>query len=278
MMTEKEELTGESADFGIPLLKKHWKAIVILTVITLSLTGCFTNKPPTAPENITESGLVKDIEDGKSIMWIGPHPDDEMFMSGTFALACGDRGNKCYVLCVVSVDNINPDLNITARKEAIAWFTKTYLTERFDLNFSRPPAFNLDDVKKQIFNKVEAIKPDIIITFSPYGYFDQQDHIATSKIVTEVYKQLSYKPKIYYIINMDQDIVVKSQYEYRQYPPTDIIDLNVYSNKLGKTFWEAKVEFLEHYAQSIPDLQKLLNSRERMQKNDRKEYFMRVSP
>ena len=187
-----------------------------------------------------------------------------------------DRGNKCYVLCVVSVDNINPDLNITKRKEAIAWFTKTYLTEHIDLNYSRPPAFDWEKIKTEIFTKVEALKPDIIITFTPYGYYNQLDHIATSKIVTDIYDQLSYKPKIYYIINMDQDLPPNSQnYEYEKYPPTDVIDLHNYSAKLGKTYWDAKLEVWEHYAQSIPDLQKLLNDHERLQNNDEKEYFMR---
>ena len=211
-------------------------------------------------------------------MWIGPHPDDEMFMAGTIALASGDRGNKCYVLCVVSVDNINPDLNITKRKEAIAWFTKTYLTEYIDLNYSRPPDFNWENISTQIYNTVEAIKPDVIVTFTPYGYDNNPDHVTLSKSVTDIYDQLSYKPKIYYIINMDQDLPPNSQnYEYKKYPPTDVINLNVHSTKLGKTFWDAKLEIWGHYAQSIPDLQKLLNDYKRLQNNDEKEYFMKVN-
>jgi hypothetical protein len=60
------------------------------------------------------------------------------------------------------------------------------------------------------------------------------------------------------------------------YHPTDIINLNVYSNELGKTFWDAKLEVWRHYSSSIPDLARLLVDTKFLQNNDEKEYFRKV--
>ncbi len=252
------------------------KLLILIPIIFIFLTGCFSSTPDdNNGSEYKSNNLRRAIDDAKSIMWIGPHPDDEMFISGTLALAGGDKGNKCYCICIVSPDDINPDLNITNRKEAINWFKNTYLEDYTSLNETRP--FSWENIKTKIQTIIEEIKPDIIITFSPYGYFNQPDHVATSMTLTELYNSLSYKPEIYYVINMDQDLPLnKKNYEYNQYPPTDIINLNVYSNKLGKTYWNAKIEIWEHYSKSIPDLALLLNNKKLIEKNDRNEYFMSV--
>jgi hypothetical protein len=95
--------------------------------------------------------------------------------------------------------------------------------------------------------------------------------------VGSIYNNLGYEADMYYLINMNQDLAPnKANREYENYPPTDAINLDAYSAKLGKTFWEAKLEVWEHYSHSIPDLEKLLNNTEKLQNNDRKEYFTRA--
>jgi LmbE family N-acetylglucosaminyl deacetylase len=266
--------------------------IFSMIIMILFLSGCLTPSPS------NEGALQKEIDKGKSIMFIDPHPDDgELFMSGTFALA-SSRGNACYIVCVGSIENVPPAFNRTARRESIHWFNETYLKEYVILgnlyhsnnqptteeeetgNKSKSQLVDnqtfINNIKLQLVEVINEKKPDIIVTFTPYGYYGHPEHIAVSKIVTDIYSQLSYKPKIYYVINMDQDLVAKKHYEYEKYTPTDVINLQNYSTKLGKTFWDAKLEVWEHYSSSVPGLSQLLNNNARIQNNDEKEYFMKV--
>jgi LmbE family N-acetylglucosaminyl deacetylase len=205
-------------------------------------------------------------------MFIQCHPDDsEIFMPGTFAMAGGDQGNKCYICCVGRIENVPSNLDRTKRMEAIKWFTSKYLVDYIWLNNSTP--FAWDQIKSQLITIINAIRPDIIITYSPFGYSGHPEHRNTSAAISAIYNSLSYKPKIYWIINTGQDIVRQPMPEQLMYPPTDIINLNVYSSKLGKTYWDAKLEIWEQYSHSVPDLKTLLADTAFLQNNDKREYF-----
>jgi hypothetical protein len=74
---------------------------------------------------------------------------------------------------------------------------------------------------------------------------------------------------------MDQGPRIKGPfYEYELYPPTQVIDMDKYSDELGITYWDAKVEVWETYAPSLHPLQEFLDS-ELFKTNDRHEYFVR---
>ncbi len=226
------------------------------------------------------NNLQNAIDDGKSIMFIQPHSDDsEIFMPGTLALAGGDRGNKCYIVCIKSLEDMLQSFDKAARQDEIQWFEDNYLEEYIFLSGSFPSIDNTvsDEIELQLINIIETIKPDTLSTFSPCGYYGHKEHITTSLIVYNICKKLSYKPSLYYVINNNQDITLKKHYENQLYPPTDIINLDVYSNKLGKTYWETKLEIWEKYSESVPSLKRLLADTERLQNNDRKEYFMKVT-
>ena len=54
--------------------------------------------------------LETKIKNGKSIMVIEPHPDDEVFIPGIFDLA-KKNGCKSWVVCVGCVENIPAYIN-----------------------------------------------------------------------------------------------------------------------------------------------------------------------
>jgi LmbE family N-acetylglucosaminyl deacetylase len=233
----------------------------------------------TAPSVFKDSGELKqDIDEGKTIMFIFPHPDDEVFVSGTIALVGGDKGTFCYVCCLGSLDNVRREnIDIPSRLKAIRWLDKTYLKDYLflDNNFKVIAPKMANEMKKQVVYIIEQKKPDIIVTFSPSGYDGNKNHSITSKIVTDIYPLLSYRPKLYFVINLDQELSFKVR-EYRKYPPTDIIDLNAHSEKLGKKLWDAKLGIWEKYSDSTAIIMGVMARKQRLDNNDHKEYFRKA--
>lgn len=216
--------------------------------------------------------LFRDIKKGASIMGLQSHPDDcEAFTPGAFIMAGGDAGNNCWIVSVIPIHQINSDQQ-EARAEAIAWFEENYLEEYLFLD-GRPLIY--DHIKSQLISIIEEKKPDILLTFTPFGWNEHPEHIMLSAMITDIWDELSYNPKIYWFIAAGQCPSVPSgPYDMRgMYPPTSILNLDKYSNVLGKTFWEAKLEVYEHYRSSVPGIDACLN--ESIQNNNRKEYFRR---
>jgi LmbE family N-acetylglucosaminyl deacetylase len=44
------------------------------------------------------------IEDGASVLWVAPHPDDESIAGSLLALACRAPGNPCTFVLLKRVD------------------------------------------------------------------------------------------------------------------------------------------------------------------------------
>jgi len=252
-----------------------------LLLISVLVSGMFATGASArqAPLTFRDSGeLQKDIDSGKTVMFIFPHPDDEAWVAGTLALVAADKGTFCYVCCLGSVANVRSEnIDVPSRLQAIRWLTKTYLRDYIFLenNFTSITPKMLTAMKPSLIEAIEDKKPDIIITFSPAGYDGNINHRMASKLVGEAYYSLSYKPKLYYVINIDQELQMKAR-EYRKYPPTDIIDLDAFSEKMAKTIWDAKLEIWRRYSDSSPVLMGITARTKRLENNDHKEYFMKV--
>lgn len=224
--------------------------------------------------NQQQNELMRLINNGASIMGFQPHPDDcEAFTPGIFIISGGDRENECWIVSAIPVDQIPPDQQ-EERAAAIAWFEENYLEEYIFLN-GRPLIY--EEVKSQLIDVIEAKQPDILLTFTPFGWYGHREHITISNIITDLWDELSYAPKVYWFVAAGQGPSVPSgPYDMREtYPPTDILNSDIYSEALAKTFWEAKLEVYEHYRSSVPGIDTYLNDEEAVANNDRKEYFRR---
>jgi hypothetical protein len=151
-----------------------------------------------------------------------------------------------------------------------------------------------EEMKANFKEQIDLKKPDILITFTPYGYMDGFDHAEINQLTMEIWDELTWepKPKVYWFVNTDQgprydkslpppgksplDPGYTPYNEHLLYPPTDVLDLDVYSEALGKTFWEAKLGIWEHYRDSIPPLDVYMDDFAFRAYNDRKEYFYKV--
>jgi LmbE family N-acetylglucosaminyl deacetylase len=242
-----------------------------LLLILVSLSGCINGDT----ETDVYTTLLEDIENGKSIMMIEAHPNDEAYTAGIFAISGGHWGNKMWIVCVGSVENVPPENNRTARRETIAWFEDKYLEEYINFEYMKPFPFESDELRQNILDEIEEKKPDIILTFTPYGWRLVPEHINVTGLVTDIYDDLSYEPKVYWFLNAKQGPTFGDHYELDMYPPTDIIDLDIYSDVLNMTYWDAKVEVWDSHGNSQPGIDEFLYSQLFLE-NDKKEYFRRV--
>jgi hypothetical protein len=266
-------------------------AIILLTEVIVLIASTKEE------EGNIKGNLYSFIEKGESIMGFWPHPDDENYIPGLFAVA-KDHGCNVWVSCVVDPENSYPlvepgnERTLQNRMKAIQWLKDTFLAEGDDSYtywYARPkqgtgkPLPPDDEIKQKYKDRILEKRPDILVTFTPFGYVESgQDgegqHGTISAIVSEIWEELplDYKPKIYWFVNMDQGPRQVPPYyeEYKLFPPTFNLNLDVKCTNLEwETYWDAKVEFWEQYEPSINPQSWILDN---LDINDKKEYFVRV--
>ena len=69
----------------------------------------YYSEPPdypwvTFPYNSVQSSLLEQIKNGKSLMFIGAHPDDELLIGTLLTRACSDYGNQCTLVSITPGD------------------------------------------------------------------------------------------------------------------------------------------------------------------------------
>lgn len=230
--------------------------------------------------------LLQLIKEGKSIMGCWPHPDDEVYSPGIYPMG-KHYNNQMWIVHLISVDCVAEEVR-DERRAVLQWFEKTYLEKLYNLEMVRGvegnwhgwewvtdpvnPDFSI--IKQEYKAIIEAEKPDILITFTPFGFADKIEHGIISDVITEIWHELEYtpKPRIFWFVNVDQGPLINGpHYEHYRYPPKSM-DLDVYSNVLGRTFWDATVEIWEQYSSSVPPINAFLNH-ELFYNNDHKAYW-----
>jgi LmbE family N-acetylglucosaminyl deacetylase len=243
------------------------KIIILILCIVVVLSILFINfiRPNTGfnPEILTSQVLLNDLQSGKSIMWIDAHPDDELAVAGTLALACQNKRIDCWIICIGSLENVvstiagktDQEVRID-RNETIEWMKKNYLKDYILLGNRFSAVTDKEKIKPQLKQKIEELRPDILLVFTPYGYSNNKNHQDVSDMVLDLVDELSYKPGVYMVVN--DDTIIKRQREYLKYPPTDLIPLTI--NLLdGRTAWDAKLEIWENYRSSVGLAESLLS-------------------
>ncbi|MBF0500200.1 MAG: PIG-L family deacetylase [Candidatus Riflebacteria bacterium] len=220
------------------------------------------------------SKLYRDICGGKTVMWVGAHPDDEVTAVGTLALAGKYHKNPCYVLAATYWTNINKSVkNPRERRAANLWEKNEmltdymYLPEAWSVTASMTQSgpyfvFSQPDVIKQgIKDVLERIRPDIILTFTPHGFYGNPAHVQINKMVTELAGgELSYKPDVYWWVYMDDFLPSEVYGEYKMYQPTDQIDLTEKPEGSATSLWETKLKTVKAYSTTVDRAESALSS------------------
>lgn len=145
----------------------------------------------------------------KRLLAVFAHPDDEGAIAGTLAhysqsgvhvaLACATRGESGEISDPVLATQEN--LGSVREEELrcagqIIGVNELHLLGYCDSGMQgaadneRPTAFIQaapDDVRYKLVNLIRQIKPHIVITFEPHGWYGHPDHIAAGRYTTEAF-------------------------------------------------------------------------------------------
>lgn len=247
---------------------------VLIVAGVIFLTLCMI---PTGGSTST-GGLEGKLREASTVMWISAHPDDELYVGGTFGHYTRDLGGH---LVIVSL-YYNP--GFVDNNEASAEFlgNAEYIRIEEQLNRQLPRCKNwgqLEDVIKQleeagvkeyVKNLILQYTPDIIFSFeSSNGYRHSCQHVSMAKIVDDVVKELRRLNRCYssfdyyYILNRDPNWFGNEYLD--PLPVTDVITLD-------DEMWNYKLTLFDIYSEFYPKLKNetWVNGLEH------KEYFRRV--
>ncbi len=148
-------------------------------------------------------------------MAIFAHPDDESFCCGGTLALLASQGVQVDVLCLTKGEagNVSPTLlegrSVAALRQfelenacRILGLKAPHFLAYHDSGFRKPSALtnrlvqaDVFMVAREICAVIAELKPDVILTFDPRGYYGHPDHIATHQIVNAAFFSSSHLPK-----------------------------------------------------------------------------------
>src|SRR5260221_4883721 len=130
----------------------------------------------------------------KTIVGIFAHPDDEaLFIGGTLAKLA--EKNNVYVICITNGDwngkqhdNTLRDIRKKEEENAalVLGIKKVFFLGFHDGTLSNNLYFT---IAEKIQEKLDELKPEMLITFEPHGVSGHIDHIAASMISSFLFKK-----------------------------------------------------------------------------------------
>jgi LmbE family N-acetylglucosaminyl deacetylase len=133
----------------------------------------------------------------RSVLWIAAHPDDELLVAPLLSRWCRDEGARCTFLILTRgeagicrlANGCTPDIASVRAAEAASasqlFHANLILLTLPDGGGASPPAWP-DDLPITIAKYIEAVHPDLILTFDPrHGTTGHPDHRATGAAVVE---------------------------------------------------------------------------------------------
>lgn len=215
---------------------------------------------------------LKSLPRNETIVAVFAHPDDEAFgPSGTLAKLTEE--NSVFVLCATKGEagGLNPKIakvrESELRKSAkILGIKKVYFLGYIDGSLSNSLYHNL---ASKIREKLEVLKPSVLITFEIRGISGHLDHIAVSLTTTFVFNKLKFIKKLmYYCIDekaskLMQDYFIFFPKGYKRNKVDQIVDIS--------GVWNQKLRAMYAHKSQINDLRKILT---RIKSLPREEYFL----
>jgi len=179
----------------------------------------------------------------QTILAIFSHPDDETAIGPLLARYAAE-GHAVHLITITSGQKgATPHVGIPAgdqlgaaredelRCAAARLGIQEPILLRFqDQGISDPPT--LETVATRIREKINELKPDVIVTWGPDGLSGHPDHRATSSITTEIFQQrsrLQHRPKKLYYVAWPESLFLKPE------PPFDRRPLRTVSDELVTT-------------------------------------------
>ncbi len=188
----------------------HMRLVLFGVLASVWLTACAGAPPrPIRPDGQPEPRPVESwLADGARVMWIAPHPDDELFAGALLARASVHYGNPLAFLVLTRGEGgecglkrgCTPDLG-SVRSAEIAQAAALYRAKLQQESFFNAPLpiesfptlrqlrerwSSEGDPSGVIASAVKNFKPDLVLTFAPdWGATGHPEHQLTSRLVVE---------------------------------------------------------------------------------------------
>ena len=252
-------------------------SVIIFISFILFVDGCsITNKL-----DIQENGnLFEDIRNANTIAWIGPHPDDEIWVSGLLAYVSLGYYKETYVISLnkkaYSTSPGTPEDRLVDNQDF-----KDFMGLKDYVYFEESAEEYTGNLKERFFafldNFISESDLDLIITFeNTNGANGHPDHIQLSEWLTDYSKKNSIK--LYYYISRNP---INTSNEPDPLPVTDTIDLDEHyitsTDNKRISLWDAKVEVIKIYSSSVPGANRLTQNPEIAAEAIHEENYRRVN-
>lgn len=207
-------------------------------------------------EPVEYGTLLQSLEQAKNIMWIGPHPDDELYLGGTLGYATRDLGRK---LTIISFGR-SPQMIEANRRSAEFLNNAEYLyldaNGKCDMGTINEAVEKMvsTGVKDKIVRLIRKKHPDIIFTFeTSNGYRTNCAHIVSALVAETALAESGVESQTFFILNRDPLMVKILGGEMDPLPVTDVIDLN-------QRLWEYRMAVFRAYSPFYPAIRKVLTT------------------
>ncbi len=234
--------------------------IAILALVILSIFIFLTC-------NVAEEKgyLLSELSSAEKIMWIGPHPDDEVYVAGLLALASLEMGKNCVIVSFTCIESRKAyNLNSSEILHARYVYLENYEGKTW---------------REKLIKLLSIEHPDIVITFEPTnGFRSSEGHAKVAQLVTDVLREKFNEIKLYYVINRDPVLAKLLGGNMDPLPYTDVLDLDTYSEKLGCTYWNIKLKVVQVYSDVMSAYRYIAENKNNIQeKIMHKEFYRKVS-
>jgi LmbE family N-acetylglucosaminyl deacetylase len=188
------------------------------------------------------NGLKEQLKKSKRVMWVGAHPDDEMFLAGTLSYYTKDVGGEALIVAVYEREEMREcnDKVVDLLGRARYFFLSQLHGPVEDVSRKTPEEAlrTFEKLRSTLSELVEREKPDVLITFEPTnGFRGSKAHAAIGKVASEVAKEKGLP--LYYLINRDPAFFGVKRMD--PLPITDVVELS-------ERAWNDKMKIFRIYS------------------------------
>jgi LmbE family N-acetylglucosaminyl deacetylase len=211
----------------------------------------------------------------QKILAIFAHPDDESFGPGGFLAKKTKTGAEVHLLCMTRGQAGNNETNRntsevrTEELQTAAKILGITQVEFFDFKDGCLCNGDIAPLMKTITEKVESLKPDILVTFNLNGVSGHVDHIAVASAVTKVFDETKIAEKLYYFTE-SKALSDKMQHYFIYFPHGEIREKVDEVVDISDVY-DVKIAAMKAHMSQHADVDMLLNNRK---DEPQEEYFM----
>lgn len=202
----------------------------------------------------------------RKLLAVFAHPDDESFGPGGTLAKYAKDGVEVHTICATRGQAGRGTAEIRT-KELLAATTILGVKKVDILDFDDGEICNnqYHDLAGKILEKIEAFKPQVIVTFDLHGASGHIDHIAMSLTTTYAFLKQDLAKKLYYYTRP----VFKKKEDYFIYIPPAHLEDEITTVVDISSVWDIKVNAMKKYESQKEDYERLLRLYRDIPKTDR---------